>query len=295
MNDPARPVSSFSKGVFWMVLTAISFSILAVAVRGLSGKIPAVELVMVRALVGLFMIVPLVQQSGLKALRTRRLPMHLLRTGFAFIAMFGFFYSLAYIPIADATAFTFLIPLFTTVAAALVLGEVVDAPRWLATTLGFAGALVIIRPGIEVITFPAMVAIASAAFYAGAWTSVKFLTRTDSAAIIVFYMNVFMFPLALAVSLFFWVTPAWNDVPLLLVMALSGWSAHFCQARSFGVADASAVVPFDFLRLPIGAGLAWIFFAEPSGIWTWAGAVIIFASGWFITRRETRVAKAPAG
>ncbi len=278
-----------------MVLTAVSFSILTVAVRDLAGRLPAVELVMVRALVGLFMIVPVVRRYGFRALRTTRLPMHLLRAGFAFVAMFGFFYSLAYIPIADATAFTFLIPLFTTVAAALVLGEAVAAPRWLATAAGFAGALVIIRPGFEAITFPAMVAIASAAFYAGAWISVKILTRTDSAAIIVFYLNVFMFPLALAISLFFWVTPSWNDVPLLLVMALSGWAAHFCQARSFGAADASAVIPFDFLRLPISAGLAWIIFAEPTDSWTWVGAVIIFAAGWFTTRRETRAAKAQAG
>jgi drug/metabolite transporter (DMT)-like permease len=289
-NSATPAAGSFARGVFWMVLTAISFSVLAVAVRGLSDRFPAVEIVLVRALVGLFLIVPLIGKFGLGALRTRRLPMHMLRTGFAFIAMLGFFYALANISVADATAFSFLIPLFTTVAAALVLGETVDAPRWLATAIGFLGALVIIRPGFQDISFPAMIAIASAVFYAGAWTSVKILTRTESAAIIVFYMNLFMTPVALAVSLFFWVVPTWDDAPLLLVMALAGWSAHFCQARSFAAADASAVVPFDFLRLPFGALFAWIIFSQPSDIWTWAGAAIIFASGWYISWRETRAA-----
>jgi drug/metabolite transporter (DMT)-like permease len=284
------PEKSFARGVFWMVLTAIAFSVLAVAVRGLSSKFPAVEIVLVRALVGLFMIIPLVSKSGLRSLRTRQIPMHLLRTAFSFVAMLGFFYALGYVSVADVTAFSFLIPLFTTIAVALVLGEAVDAPRWLATIVGFLGALVIIRPGFQEITFPAMVAISSALFYAGAWTTVKFLTRTDSASIIVFYMNVFMMPLALAVSLFFWVMPAWDDVPLLLIMALSGWAAHFCQARSFAAADASAVVPFDFLRLPFGALLAWIAFGQPTDIWTWVGAAIIFISGWFISWRESQAA-----
>lgn len=282
------PEKSFAKGVFWMVLTAMSFAVLSVAVRGLSEKFPAVEIVLARAIVGLFLIIPLVGKSGLRALRTQKIPMHLLRTSFSFIAMVGFFYALAHVPIADVTAFSFLIPLFTTIAAAFILGEIVDAPRWLATSVGFLGALVIIRPGFQEISFPAMIAIASALFYAGAWTTVKFLTRTESAAIIVFYMNIFMMPLALVISLFYWVIPAWEDAPLIIIMGLSGWSAHFCQARSFAAADASAVVPFDFLRLPFGALLAWIFFAEPTEFWTWVGAGIIFASGWFISWRESR-------
>ena len=286
MNSP--PTKSFARGVFWMVLTAMSFAVLSVAVRGLTVKFPAVEIVLMRAVIGLFMIIPLIGKFGFRALQTRRIPLHLIRTGFAFIGMLGFFYALAHVTVADATAFSFLIPLFTTIAAALILGEVVDAPRWLATSIGFAGALVIIRPGFQDISFPAMVAIASAAFYAGAWTSVKILTRTDSAAIIVFYMNMFMLPVALVISLFFWVTPSWEDVPLMLIMALAGWSAHFCQARSFAAADASAVVPFDFLRLPFGALLAWIIFSQPTEFWTWIGAGIIFTSGWFISWRESR-------
>ncbi len=284
--------TDFVRGAAWMVLAALSFSILIVSVRALSGAFHAIEIVFVRSLVGIFMIIPIVTRSGFSALKTRRLPMHFLRTGFAFIAMVTFYYALAYVPIADATAFTFLIPLFTTIAAALVLGEIVDAPRWAATCVGLAGALVIIRPGFVELSFPVLMAVASAAFYAVAWTSVKFLTRTDSAALIVFYMNVIMLPLTLVLSLFVWVTPTWDDAPLLLGMALSGWAAHFCQARAFGAADASAVVPFDFLRLPLGAALAWVLFNEATDPWTWLGAAIIFGSAWFITWRESRAAKA---
>ena len=101
-------------------------------------------------------------------------------------------------------------------------------------------------------------------------------------------MNLMMLPLTLIPSLFVWVAPGWDDLPALLVMGISGWTAHFCQARAFAAADASAVMPFDFLRLPFTAGLGWLLFAETLDVWTWAGAGVIFASTYFITVRESR-------
>ena len=70
-------------------------------------------------------------------------------------------------------------------------------------------------------------------------------------------------------------------------MALSGWAAHFFQARAFKAADASAVMPYDFLRLPLGALFGYLLFAELIDGWTWAGAVVIFLAGYYITRRES--------
>jgi drug/metabolite transporter (DMT)-like permease len=134
-------------------------------------------------------------------------------------------------------------------------------------------------------------AVLSSALYAGAWSSVKILTRTDSAAITVFWMNALMVPLTAIPAAFLWVTPGWADLPALLVMALSGWAAHFCQARAFERSDASAVMPFDFLRLPLGALLGFFLFAEFIDVWSWTGAVIIFLAGYYITRREALLEK----
>ena len=97
---------------------------------------------------------------------------------------------------------SFLIPVFCTLAAGLVLRETVDAARWTATAVGFLGALVIVRPGMESVSLPMLAVILSCAFYAGAWTSVKFLTTTEPASVIVFYMNLMMLPLTLIPSLF---------------------------------------------------------------------------------------------
>lgn len=284
----ARRLSPVTRGILWMVATAASFAVLMVAIRQLSHTFHTIEIVFVRALVGVCLMMPMVVRSGPAVLKTRRLPLHGLRTFFAFMAMLTFYYALAYISVAQATALTFLIPVFTAIVAAVVLKERVDGPRWIAVVVGFVGAIAIVRPGFIAITFPTLMALASCLAYAGAWSTVKLLSRTEAASVTVFYMNVIMVPLTLAPSLFVWVTPRWSDLPMLLAMAVSGWSAHFCQARSFGAADASAVMPFDFLRLPFGAILAFLLFGEISDLWTWVGAVIIFAGTYYATWRETR-------
>jgi drug/metabolite transporter (DMT)-like permease len=276
----------FVRSAFWAILAAISFAFMMTSVRSMEGKFDAFEIVFFRAVVGLFMVVPLVSRSGIGALKTAKVPLHIVRTLFALFAMATLYYALAEIPVAQAIALTFLIPLFTTIAAGLVLRESVGIHRWSATLVGFAGAMVIIRPGIAEISLPVLLVVLSSALYAGAWSSVKILTRTDSAAVTVFWMNVLMVPLTAIPVAFLWVTPDWADAPALLVMALSGWSAHFCQARAFEKSDASAVMPFDFLRLPLGALFGYFLFAELIDGWTWAGAVIIFVAGYYITRRE---------
>ena len=212
--------------------------------------------------------------------------MHVVRTLFALFAMATLYYALAFIPVAQAVALTFLIPLFTTIAAGTVLREKVGIHRWGATLVGLGGALVIIRPGVTDVSLPILLVVLSSALYAGAWSSVKILTRTDSAAVTVFWMNLLMLPLTAIPLVFFWITPGPEDILPIVVMALSGWAAHFFQARAFKAADASAVMPYDFLRLPLGALFGYLLFAELIDGWTWAGAVVIFLAGYYITRRE---------
>ena len=287
MSDTAQAGRHrFVVSACWAVLAAVSFAVMMTSVRHMDGKFDAFEIVFFRALIGVFIVIPLVTKSGLKALRTERMPMHIVRTMFALFAMATLYYSLAELAVAQAIALTFLIPLFTTIAAGTVLGERVGIHRWSATLVGFAGAMVIIRPGFAEVSGPVLLVVLSSALYAGAWSSVKILTRTDYAAVTVFWMNVLMVPLT-AIPLFWvWVAPSVKDILPLLIMALSGWSAHFCQARAFESSDASAVMPFDFLRLPLGALFGYLLFAEFIDAWTWAGAVIIFLAGYYITRRE---------
>ena len=271
-----------------MIVAAISFTMMLFFVRYLEGRYPSIQVVLFRALAGLIFIIPIITRHGLSGLQTKQFPMHVSRTAFALAAMFFFYYGVAYVPMSDATAFTFIIPLFATVGAALVLREKVDLPRWLATVFGFLGTLIIIRPGTAELSIPVLAMLLSAVFYAGSWLSMKILTRTETASLIVLYMNLMIVPLALIPTLVIGKIPNPTDFIVLIGVGLTGSFAHFCQARAFSFADASAVMPFDFLRLPMAVGWGWFFFAEPTNTWTWVGATVIFATTYFIAWRESR-------
>ncbi len=284
--DTAPVPSSFAQSAFWAVLAALSFAVMITSVHYMEGKFDAFEIVFFRALLGLFMVIPLVSRAGFGALKTSNISLHIVRTLFGVFAMACLYYAVAVTPVAEAIAMTFLIPLFVTVSAGLVLRETVGIHRRAATLVGFAGAMVIIRPGFIDIDLPIILLVLSSALYAGAWSCVKILTRTDSPSVTVFWLNVLIIPLTVIPLAFFWVTPEWSDAPPLLIMAITGWSAHYCQARAFAIADASAVMPFDFLRLPLGALFGYFIFAELVDVWTWSGAMIIFAAGYYTIRRE---------
>ena len=264
---------------------------MVVSVRYLDGKFDAFEVVFVRALIGLIIIIPLVSREGLQKLKTTHMPMHFTRAMFGTSAMAALYYALAATPVAEVIALTFLIPIFTTIGAGLILHETIGRHRGAATLVGFIGVLVIIRPGLTEISWPILLVILSSALYAAAWLCVKVLTRTDDASVTVFWLNVLMLPITVIPVTFLWVTPDWRDLIPLGIMALSGWSAHYCQARSFKNTDASAVMPFDFLRLPIAAAMGFILFAEILDTWSWFGAIIIFAAGYYITQQETKATK----
>ena len=276
-----------------MILAAVSFTAMLYCVRYLEGRYPSIEVVFFRALGGLIFVIPPFLKHGLMGLQTKAFPMHLSRTLFALAAMCTFYYGVAYVSMSDATAFTFIIPLFATVGGALILREKVDTFRSTATIFGFFGTLIIIRPGFIEITIPVLVILLSAIFYAGSWISMKILTRTDSASLIVFYMNVLIVPLALIPTLLIGIIPNFTDLLYLMAVGFTGSYAHFCLARAFASADVSAVIPFDFLRLPLSVFCGWIFLAEKTDLWTWLGAIIIFASTYFIARKESHIAPKP--
>ena len=276
------------RGIYWMILGCANFAIMMTSVRYIGPDLDAIEIVFVRALFGLLMIIPILFRSGLSALTTEQIPLHMLRTLFAFAAMVTLYYALAVTPLADSISLTFLIPIFTTIVAALILKEKVGIRRWVATVVGFLGALIIVRPGINSINPYIILVVLSCVFYAATWSTIKVLTRKDSAVITTFYLNVMMVPLCIIPLIFVWKTPTLEQIFPLLVMAISGWAAHFCQARAFQETDTSAVMPFDFSRLIFGALFAWIFFDEVADKWVWVGAIVVFTAGYYTSWSEAR-------
>ena len=275
----------------WMSLGGIAFAGMSGLIRHLSGEMHPFVVAFYRSLFGLVWMVPWLVQHGGTVLRTRRRLFYTIRASFSLISMLGSFYGVAYMAIADATAISFTGPLFATVGAALILHETVRVRRWIATLVGFVGVLVVVRPGPETFNPVALAVLVSAAANAGSFLAVKALSRTEPPTLIVVYMVLYLVPLSLVPALFVWSWPSWSALPWLVLMGAFGTLGHLAMTRGFAAADASIVLPFDYLRLPFAAAMAYVAFGERPDRDTFIGAAIIAAASIYIAHREATLAR----
>lgn len=272
----------------WMVGALLSFSAMAVAVRELSACFGTFELLAIRSFIGLLVISAILTRAGWAQVSFRSVGIHLARNFVHFCGQFGWFYAIAFIPLAAVFAIEFTVPLWTVAFAALLLGERISAGRGLAVVLGIAGVLLILRPGWSVVHPAALVMLAGAFAFGLSHTLTKKLAGRDTPLCILFYMMLIQFPLGLGPALFNWVTPAGEHWPWLIVVGITGLSAHYCMVRALSLADASVVVPLDFLRLPLIALIGYTLYSERVDQFLVLGTSLILAGNFINLRRERK-------
>lgn len=276
----------------WVTIAMICFAGLgAFAKLAINAGLPWLEVIFFRNLICFLMLLPLLYWRGPSIARSRQMPIYAARVGLAFGSMMCWFSALAMIPLAELTAISYLAPLFATLFAVVWLGETVRARRWTALAVGFLGALIILRPGPAVIGAGQIFAIAAAMTSGIIGPLLKQMTAEDDADKIVFISNMLLTPLSLVPALLVWQWPAASLLPLLLAMGLCAVIGHVALLRGFASTDASLVFTFEFSRLPFAVALGWFCFGEATDAWTWLGALIVFASAAYITRREAVLAK----
>ena len=274
----------------WMVGTFTSLLSMAVAGRELAAEITIFQLLFWRGVVGLAVILLLFQVTGgWRHLRTQKLATHGARSVVHLGAQYAWFYAIAFISLAEVFALEFTTPIWTLILAALILGERITVVRVAAVILGFAGVLIILRPGISPVGLPQVAALLSALGFAfSTYVMTRRLMRTDTPLTMLFWMVAIQTPLALFAGLDAWVWPSgwsWGWIGLVGVGSLT---AHYCMARALSLVDANVVVPMDFFRLPLAVLVGWLAYAEIIDIWVALGAVVIFAGNYLNVRAETR-------
>lgn len=294
MTSPDVPrQSNIVAGGGWMLLACGLFATMTGLVRHVADNgVHPWEIAFFRNFFSLVVMAPWLFRAGVAGLKTARLKLYTLRAAVGMISMLCWFWSVSLLPITEATALGFTAPFFTTILAALILGEIVRMRRWAACIIGFAGALIILRPGAgDLPLFGAMVAFSAAATQACSTIMIKSLSRTESPNAIVAYMAIYLTPMSLIPALFHWTWPSWGMLGWMALLGLVGTLAHLCFARALQAADASAVVPIDFARLVFVAIIGIVVFDQIPSLWTWIGAAVIFASGIYIVRREAIAAR----
>ncbi|GAA0785396.1 DMT family transporter [Marinobacterium sediminicola] len=275
---------------FWMTGALFSFMAMAVSGRELSQDLSTFQILFFRSLIGVFLIGFLVARSrhGWSQLATRRTKGHLIRNLAHFGGQYGWFYGLAFIPLAEVIAIEFTTPIWTALLAWLLLSERITLPRLIALIFGVSGLLLILRPGMESLHPASFAVLAGAMGYALSYIQTKSLSATDTPLCILFYMTVMQLPLGLIPSVMDWKTPGMHSIPWILVVALTAMSAHYCMARAFKLADATVVVPMDFLRLPLIAVVGYLFYEEVIDWPVAAGAGLMLAGNLINIHAERR-------
>ena len=284
----AADKSGAVRGVLWMILSSMFYALIYVVVRGLTEKFDVNQIVFFRAALGSAFMLPWLFSAGLSALRTSKIGLYLWRMFFSYIGAVAWMYGIAGMPLADANALMFTMPLFTLVLAAIMLSERPGVHRWSATVVGFAGALIILRPGVIEISFAAVSTLFAAAAFSAALIGSKKLTATENPNAMVFYLYTLMIPCAAAGAYFHWTPPVLDDVPLLLALGVCTVGAQQCQTRAFRVAPASLVVIINYVQLPLIALLGWLIFGQTTDLFTWIGAAVICSSTYYVSYREGR-------
>jgi len=276
------------RGALWMVGALLSFSLMAVSVRELLRTMGSFEILFLRSLVSFVLVLAVLPRFGLGALRTRHFGLHLVRNVLHFSGQYAWVYAIAMLPLATVFAIEFTMPVWTALLAIPILGERLNRGRTVMLVLGLAGILVILKPGFGVVHPAALVMLAGSFAYASTMIATKRLSGSDSALAVVFYMSVVQLPLAFVPALPGWVAPALVDLPWILAIGAAGLSAHYCLTRAMRIADATLVVPIDFLRLPLIAVVGMLFYSEPLEFSIMLGAAMIFAGTYYSVQRESR-------
>ena len=281
-------ISPTVRGIILAIASGAFFASMHGSVRLLSQDLDAMEIAFFRAFFGFLFFTPLLIRTRLSVLRTRRLPLHLLRGIFNGASLLLWFTALSMVPLGDATALSLVGPLFVALGAMLVLGERVRGPRWTALAIGFAGALIIVRPGFQEVNLGMIFVLVSMLFVTGSKLIAKSLSRTDQPSTIVAYLSLTMMVPSGVALIFVWQTPTIEQLLFMVLIGFLGSCGHLLLTTAYKIADISAVEPVVFARLVWAAIVGWFMFAEFPGLWVWIGGALVVAGSTWLARHEAR-------
>jgi drug/metabolite transporter (DMT)-like permease len=275
------------RGILWVAISGVLFALLNVFTLMPAEHLNSYVMAFLRYLFGALFLLPIILRLGVyRSFHSRRMPLHIFRGALHTSGMMLWFIGLPLTTLAEITALGFTGPIFVTIGAALFLGEKVRMRRWIAVAVGFAGAMIIIRPGFGEIGIGALCVLASTPIFSASNLMSKALARTDSANTIVIWQNMVIVVCAAPFAIAFWQTPLWTDLLWFMAAGLCGTLGHICQQRGYQLADITLLQPIGFLSLIWNTLLGFFLFTQQPDAWTFVGAAVIFSSAMYISHRE---------
>ena len=291
MHDWLRRLPPNVQGALWLVSGGFIFTSTSAMIRLLSTQVESVQTAFFRAVISVILLLPMIAAGRVKPWRSKRIVGHFWRTAMGTGSMVLGFYAVSMLPLADATAIAFSQPLFSVVVAAAIAGEKVRWRRWSATVIGFAGVLIMARPGEGSLQLGALVALANAAAVSISILLVRRLSDSETPLMILTQFAIFSTILPTVPAILVWRWPdLWGWV-LAVGIAVSATVGQYFWVQAFKSGEMSAVAPFEYMRLPFAVFVGWLIWGEMPVIWTYVGASIVIGSALYIAHREHQLAR----
>lgn len=283
------------RGALWMLASAVGFTVMTTLIKFLGPGYPAALQTFYRQLAGVIVLLPLMARDWKGAFRTTRPGILIFRSSAGVLALIMGFYAYQKLPLADANALSFTRTLWLVPLAAFVLREPIGPLRIGAALVGFAGVLIMLRPGAggvgAWIGWPQACALISAFLFALTITGMKVMTRDHSPFVLLVYAAVLGLVFAIPPALFVWKWPTWPDLGLLAAMGVIGTLTQGAYIKGMEAGEAAVMAPIDYTPLVFAVAAGLLLFHEIPKTATLLGAAIVVVSTLFISWREHQLAK----
>lgn len=269
-----------------MMLSLSLLLLMSVSGRVVTHELNVFQAMEMRSVIAFFMLSPLVyREGGLKAMRTSIPLQHIGRNVAHYVGQFAWLMGLTLIPLAQVISIEFTAPIWAAFLAAIFLNEPLTWRKGIVILFGLAGVAVIVRPGDAPLNPGHLITLGAAVAFAISFVCTKALTRFDGATKILFWMLVIQSAIGVVPALQVWIWPSSSTWPWIFLLAFTGSFAHFCMAKALAYADATVVMPMDYLRVPASALIGYLLYAEAIDVFTAAGAGLILLGNLFNLQR----------
>ena len=280
----ASRLSANLQGILWMLMAGSAFAAANVTVRLATHDLHPFVVVFFRSAIAVLLMAHVFLGPRFYWAPSPVMRLHLLRGILQATALLCLYAAIAISPLATVIAISFITPLVSGAGAIALMGEPSRWNRWLAIFLGFAGVLIVIRPGLIAVSLGVFLVLGYAVQQAASNLAGKVLARSEPALVVVAWMTLLSTPLALVPALFVWSWPDLVTLGYLAVNALLSTFAHFATVRAYRVVDITIADPMMFFRMIAAAFFGYWFFNEVPDIWTWVGSAVIAAAGTLLSR-----------
>jgi drug/metabolite transporter (DMT)-like permease len=283
---PARADRPF-RGIALILASTVFLGTSDVTSKYLSATLPSIEIAWIRFLVFALVMVPaMLPGSPLFALHTSRPGLQAMRGAALLGSSLLFISGLRFLPIAEASATSFVSPLFVTALSIFFLRESVGLRRWAATAVGLIGVLIILRPGSSAFHPAAVFPLVSAFCWALTLVMTRMLSGKERAITTMTYSAISGVLILSALVPLVWVTPSWHDILFGILIGVTSTAGQWIVVLAFRYANASVLAPFSYTQLLWVSILGFVVFGEVPDVWTVTGAAFVVAGGLYTAHRE---------